>query len=154
MTANSAKVQSVIENTFTSVIREFANNESGSIISDLYVHADPESGELQIYDEDETLLDKVVIFDWMGSKEDEDSFNKKAFAITKSALTILASKNLFNNPCFLKPFSVSQVDDDFIVIEELLFLDDDTFRLDDPLLKDLDKDLDDFLEDLLSDIPK
>lgn len=30
------------------------------------------------------------------------------------------------------------------MIEELLFIDDDVLRLDDPLLKDLDADLDDF----------
>lgn len=150
MTANSAKVQSVIENTFTTAVKEFVNNESNSVISDLYVHADPESGELQIYDENEALLDKVVIFDWVDNKEDEKVFIRKVCSITKSVLTVLATKNIFDSPCFLKPFSISLVDDDFTVIEELLFIDDDTFRIDDPLLKDLDKDLDHFLEDLLA----
>ena len=36
--------------------------------------------------------------------------------------------------------------------EELLFIDDDVLRLDDPLLKDLDADLDDFLANLLADV--
>ncbi len=154
MTANSAKVHSVIENTFTSAIKEAANNESGNLISDLYVHADPESGELQIYDEEERLLEKVVIFDWVNNKDDEKVFNKKVCSIVKNVLTTLAGKNLFDQPGFLKPFSVSLVDEDFTVTEELLFLDDDTFRVDDPLLKDLDKELDSFLKDLLSDMPK
>lgn len=154
MTANNAKVQSVIENTFTSAIKGLTSNESGNLISDLYVHADSESGELQIFDEEEQLLDKVVIFDWMNSKEDEAVFNKKVGSLVKAVLTILSTKNIFDNSLFIKPFSVSLVDEDFVVIEELLFLDDDTFRIDDPLLKDLDAELDDFLNDLLSDMPK
>jgi len=43
-------------------------------------------------------------------------------------------------------------DESFVVIEELLFLDDENLRLDDPLLKDLDADLDEFLSKLLSDV--
>ena len=52
----------------------------------------------------------------------------------------------------MKPFSISLTDEDFSVIEELLFLDDETLRLDDPLLKNLDADLDEFLSELLSDV--
>jgi len=152
MSANSAKVQSIIENTITSAVRGLTKNESGTILNDLYVLTDAESGELQIFDEEENLLEKIVIFDWMNSQE--ESFNKKAGNTLKASLSALTAKNLFNHPRFLKPFSVSLVDEDFSVIEELLFIDDDTFRLDDPLLKDLDTDLDNFLKDLLSDLPK
>ena len=66
--------------------------------------------------------------------------------------TALEAKQTELAPCFLKPFSVSLTDEDFSVIEELLFLDDENLRLDDPLLKDLDADLDDFLAKLLSDV--
>ena len=46
MNANIAKVQSLIENAFTSAIEKLAKDESGNFISDLYVQADAESGEL------------------------------------------------------------------------------------------------------------
>jgi hypothetical protein len=154
MSANNAKVQSVIENTFTSVIKKLTKNESANPVCDIHVMVDAESGELQIFDEEENLLEKVVIFDWVNSKEDNDTFNKKVAAIVKVVLAILASKNLFNHTRFLKPFSVNLVDDNFVEIEELLFIDNDVFRLDDPLLKDLDAELDDFLNHLLSDMPK
>jgi hypothetical protein len=150
MSANNAKVQSVIENTFTSVIKKLTKNESANPICDLHAMADAESGELQIFDEEENLLEKVVIFDWVNSKEDDDAFNKKVAALVKTVLTSLASRNMFDRSCFLKPFSVNLVDDNFVEIEELLFIDNDTFRLDDPLLKDLDAELDDFLDHLLS----
>lgn len=152
MSVNNAKIQSVIESTFVSVIKELTSSESSSLISDLFVQVDAESGEFQIFSEEENLLGKVVIFDWVNSEE--ATFYKKVIPIIKATLTSLTAKRQFDHMCFLHPFSVSLVDEDFAVLEELLFIDDNTFRLDDPLLKDLDSELDRFLKDLLSDLPK
>jgi hypothetical protein len=152
MSTNNAKVQSIIESTLASVIKKLATNESGDFISDLYVQADAESGEFQIFDEKENLLDKIVIFDWVNSEE--MTFVEKVSLAVKATLTSLNAKNQFNYSCFLRPFSVSLVDESFIVTEELLFIDDDIYRADDPLLKDLDTELDNFLKALLSDPPK
>ena len=116
------------------------------------MQADAESGELQIYDDEEHLIEKIVIFDWVNSNEEENAFNKRVAASVKAVLTILSTKNIFDAPRFMKPLSVSLTDEDFVVIEELLFIDDDVLRLDDPLLKDLDADLDDFLANLLADV--
>ena len=88
MNANIAKVQSLIENAFTSAIEKLAKDESGNFISDLYVQADAESGELQIYDDDEHLVEKIVIFDWVNSNEEENAFNKRVAASVKAVLTI------------------------------------------------------------------
>lgn len=152
MNANVAKVQSLIENAFTSAITKLTKDESGNMTSDLYVQADAESGELQIYDDEEKLIDKVVIFEWVNNNEEEEIFNKRVAASVKAVLTILSTKKVFDAPRFMKPLSISLTDEDFVVIEELLFIDDDMLRLDDPLLKDLDADLDDFLANLLADV--
>ena len=150
MSANNAKIQSVLETTFTSAIGKLTADDSNSYHSDLYVQADPESGELQIYDEEERLLDKTIVFDWVDCPCDEDKFNKQVANTLKSVLTLLVAKNIFDSPHITKPFSVSLTDEDFVVIEELLFLDDEVLRADDPLLKDLDADLYDLLAKLLS----
>ena len=133
MSANNAKIQSVLETTFTSAIGKLTAEDSNGYYSDLYVQADAESGEPQIYDE-------------------EEQFNKQVANTVKSVLTLLVAKTVFESPHIMKPFSVSLTDEDFVVIEELLFLDDEVLRADDPLLKDLDADLDDFLAKLLSDV--
>lgn len=151
MSANNAKVQSVLEATFTSAVGKLTVDDASGFHSDMYVQVDSESGELQIYDEKEQLLDKVVIFDWVGFT-DEGQLRKKVVSALKPVLALLASKNVFDAPQIAKPFSVSLTDEDFTVTEELLFLDDDLLRADDPLLKDLDAELDDFLAKLLSDV--
>jgi hypothetical protein len=155
MAANNAKVQSVIENTFRSAVRILTGNGSDHLISDLYVQVDPENGEMEIYNEDERPLDKVVIFDWVNNNRiSEETFKRRVCSTLKAVLTSLASKGVFDHSSFLKPFSVSLVDEDFSILEELLFLDENIFRLDDPLLKDLDEDLNRFLKELLPELSK
>ena len=152
MNANITKVQALIENAFVTAIDKLTKEESANLVSDFYVQVDAETGELQIYDDTERLINKEVIFHWVNSPEEENVFNKKVSAAIKAALTILSTKKTFDTPRLVKPFSVSLTDEDFVVIEELLFIDDDMLLLDDPLLKDLDADLDKFLADLLADV--
>lgn len=152
MSTNNSKVQTVIEAAFQTAIDRLAADTAGNLLSDLYVQVDQETGELQIYDEEEHLIEKTIIYDWVNSQEAEEQFVKRVVGILKNVLATFATKNSFDAPRFLKPFSVSLTDEDFVVVEELIFLDDDLLRLDDPLLQNLDKDLDDFLAKLLPDI--
>ena len=152
MSTNNSKVQTVIEAAFQTAIDRLAADTAGNLLSDLYVQVDQETGELQIYEEEEHLIEKTIIYDWVNSQEAEEQFVKRVVGILKNVLATFATKNSFDAPRFLKPFSVSLTDEDFVVIEELMFLDDDLLRLDDPLLQNLDKDLDDFLAKLLPDI--
>ena len=152
MAENTMKVHSLIEKAFTAAVDKLNRDPEGNYISDLYVQIDKDNGELQIYDDEERLIEKVTIFDWANSDLDEEAFTKQAIATLKAVLTILSTKKAFECPRLLRPLSVSLTNESFIVIEELIYIDDDTLRLDDPLLKDLDEDLDKFLADLLSDV--
>ena len=152
MVTSAAQIQSILETLFMTAIDKMIKSVNGNYISDIYVQADQETGELQIYDEEEALVDKTVIFDWVNNTEEEDVFARRVSDVVRSVLTGLVSKNVFDNPRFIKPLSVSLTDESFVVIEELLFLDDENLRLYDPLLKDLDADLDEFLSKLLSDV--
>ena len=152
MVTSAAQIQSILETLFMTAIDKMIKSVNGNYISDIYVQADQETGELQIYDEEEALVDKTVIFDWVNNTEEEDVFARRVSDVVRSVLTGLVSKNVFDNPRFIKPLSVSLTDESFVVIEELLFLDDENLSLDDPLLKDLDADLDEFLSKLLSDV--
>ncbi len=152
MKTSATQIQSVLENLFTAAIDKMIKNVKGNFISDIYVQADQESGEVQIYDEEENLIEKTVIFDWVNNTEEEAAFNQRVAEAIRTVLTTLVSKEMFDNPRFINPLSVSLTDDDFVVVEELLFIDDENLRVDDPLLKDLDADLDDFLSKILSDV--
>lgn len=152
MNAHNTKVLAVIENTLVAAIEKLTHANAVAYVSDLYLQVDRESGELQIYDDKEQLLEKVIIFDWVNSKEKDEPFQQKVVSTLKAVLNVLSAKNLFEGEAFVKPFSVSLTDEFFAVIEELLYVDEENFRLDDPLLKDLDSELDEFLANLLSDL--
>lgn len=152
MSANNAKVQSVIESVFQSIITQLTSDQSGNLISDLFVQVDQLSGEVQIFDDSENLLDKVIIFDWINKNEDEVAFIKRITSTLKTVLSLLSSKGVFDTQKIAIPFAISLTDEDFTEIEELLFIDEEVSRLDDPLLKNLDEDLDLFLARLLSDL--
>ena len=152
MSANNAKVQSVIESVFQSVVVKLSDNASTILVSDLFIQVDQETGEVQIFDDAENLLDKVVIFDWINKNEEESTFIIRITTTLKSVLSLLSVKGVFENKNISIPFAVSLTDEDFTVIEELLFIDEDITRVDDPLLQNLDEDLDLFLAKLLSDL--
>ena len=152
MSANNAKVQSVIESVFQSVVVKLSDNASTILVSDLFIQVDQETGEVQIFDDAENLLDKVVIFDWINKNEEESTFIIRITTTLKSVLSLLSVKGAFEKKNISIPFSVSLTDEDFSVIEELLFIDEDITRVDDPLLQNLDEDLDLFLAKLLLDL--
>ncbi|OAV69871.1 hypothetical protein Barb6XT_00209 [Bacteroidales bacterium Barb6XT] len=149
----NAKVLSLIENAVVSAVDRLVKDNFGKSVSDLNLQVNPENGEFQIYDDSENRLGKIVIFDWISKDENEDEFNEQVAATLKGIVTNLSAKGVFNKSCFVKPLSIYLTDDDFVIIEELLFLgDDEVVRVDDPLLKDLSADLGDFLKKLLSDM--
>ena len=95
MSANNAKVQAVIETTFNSAINKLAANEAGNCYSDLYVQVDAESGELLIYDEEDVLVEKTIIFDWVNTACDDDQFTQQVAATLKAVLAVLVTKKVF-----------------------------------------------------------
>ena len=96
------------------------------------------------------LLFGLITFFSRNWKEEE--FNTKIAEELKNIVAQLNEKGTFDKIYIVKPFSVNYVNEDFGVIEELLFLDDEMLKLDDELLKGMDKELDDFLEKLLTDV--
>ena len=117
MVTSAAQIQSILETLFMTAIDKMIKSVNGNYISDIYVQADQETGELQIYDEEEALVDKTVIFDWVNNTEEEDVFARRVSDVVRSVLTGLVSKNVFDNPRFIKPLSVSLTDESFVVIE-------------------------------------
>ena len=80
MNANIEKVQALIEKAFVEAIAKLSATEGVGLVSDFYVQVDAESGEMQIYDDAEQLVNKVVIFDWVDVPEREENFNKMVAA--------------------------------------------------------------------------
>jgi hypothetical protein len=130
MNASDTKIQAVVESAFKSAVRKLIDKNPECFHNDLFVQID----------------------DWIGKSLEDERPSEKIIAILRSSLAALVADDVFSNPCFAMPFSISLTDENFTVMEELLFLDDENTRIDDPLLKNLDEELDNFLHELLSDV--
>lgn len=137
----------ILESALKKSLNAFEATASGNSLSDLYLHLDGDNLVLSIFDDVENKLHEINL-----EKEQEDDpehFEKRLISTLKHMLPQLDQQHMFDKDFIFKPFAISMVDDDFIVSEELIFLDDNTLKLDGDLMTNLDKELDDFLKELM-----
>ncbi|MFC2452536.1 MAG: hypothetical protein ACFNUG_07165 [Tannerella forsythia] len=146
----NVKVQSVIESLFLSVVERLTKDHALRVINSLGVQLDLEAGEIQIFDEQERLLRKKVIFDWADSKNKDEAFTPQKIAIIRSAINKVAGEGAFEHSNFMKPFVIRLTNEDFSTIEALYSVEDTPGEGD--LLKSLDRELKDFYRKLFSDV--
>ncbi len=147
MKTKNEELISILESAIEESLRIFESQNNENSLSDLYIRFDGDNTLLSIYDDVENKmldvnLEKV-------QEDDIEAFEKQLNHVLKTALSGLKQKGLFDKDYIFKPFAVSRIDDDFIVSEELIFIDDNTLKLDGDLLANLDKELDDFLKNLM-----
>ena len=144
------KVQSVIESLFLSVVERLTKDHAVRVINSLGVQLDIEAGEIQIFDEQEHLLRKKVIFDWADAKNKDEAFTPQKIAMIRSAINKVAGEGVFEHANFMRPFVIHLTNEDFNVLEVLYSMEDTTEKVD--LLKSLDRELKDFYKKLFSDV--
>lgn len=118
-----------------------------TIVTDIHLQANPESGELLVFDDDDAQLATATIDEW--TNYDGDDFYTDAERVLSSVLNNMKTAGDLEKLALMKPYSFVLVDDDKETVAELLLMDDDTLLLNDELLKGLDEELDTFLKDLL-----
>jgi len=136
------KVRNIIQEAIDSLISGY----KGSSLTDIFIIYDEENGELSIYDDEENILAKEIIDEQGNLRNDENDFTD----ILRSVVHEMSDEGLFSSLDIFTPFSVNLANEDFVIIEELATIDDDSvIRLDDDFLKRIDKEFDDFLDKLL-----
>lgn len=118
-----------------------------NIVSDIHLQANPVSGEVIIFDDDDAQLAAAIIEEW--TNYNGNNFQADAERVLSTVLNNMKSAGDFDKLTLMKPYSFVLVDEDKETVAELLLMDDDTLLLNDELLKGLDEELDAFLKDLL-----
>ncbi|GBU08414.1 hypothetical protein AwDysgo_17450 [Bacteroidales bacterium] len=130
-------------------LKNFENNRTENSLSDLYIYFKEENFSLELYDDMENLL-KTIDLNRFSKMMSSGSIRKQVVPSIKSALQSMLNKKQFNADYILKPFSVSLVEKDFSIKEELIFIDGDKCIVDGELLPGVNAELDRFLKDLLN----
>ena len=142
MEKGKPKVQLLLEAVFNDAIENHSKAASGQLISALCVQLDMEAGEVQVYDEHETLLAKNIIFEWAEQYAKNPRLYKQAVHFIRVALSALKSRKIFDSPQFEFPFRVAITDDNFHEIETVFTIEGaETFTEGGRLMKNLDQEL-------------
>lgn len=141
-------ISQLIKKTFSKAIESLSSNYQGSSLTDIFIVVDKESGEVAFYDDEENKVAEIVVFDWVdkvGQLDDES-----IALVLREVVMELDDENAFDSLDIYKPFSVNYSDDGFIVIEEILLINDDsTIDLTNGMMEKFDREFDEFLEKLL-----
>lgn len=138
---------SLLEGTIKKAISKYSCGCEQTIVTDIHLQPNQNSGELSIFDDEDEELANATIEEWMTYEGDD--FFENAERILATLLCNMKNEGYFDKLIILKPFSFVLVDDDKETLAELLLMDDDTLLVNDELLKGLDEELDSFLKDLL-----
>lgn len=137
-----------IQNLFQDAISSLSEGYKGSSLTDLFVIVDEGCGELSIFDDEENIVAKSIITEW--EHYDGGESNPDYATQIKSVITKMNDGGYFEKLDLYTPFSINLADEDFIVLEELLLIEDDSIiYIENDFLKRMDKEFDDFLDKLL-----
>lgn len=138
---------SIVSALKTALCRHTSEGDE-TVVTDIHLQPNSESGELIIFDDDDQELSRTIINEWV--EYESDDFYTVVEPILRAEVEALKESGKLEKLCLMKPYSFVLVDEDKETVAELLLVDeDDTLLLNDELLKGLDEELDAFLKDLL-----
>lgn len=144
----SEQSHKAIASALKEAIGRYRGNGEESVLTDIHLHPGQENGELMIYDDDDEVLARTVIAEWVNYEGDD--FYTEIEPLLRAEVTALKEQGLLDKLSLMKPYSFVLVDDEKETVADLLLMDDnETLFLNDELLKGLDEELDAFLKDLL-----
>lgn len=143
----SQQSQSLIESAIRKAIGKYTCGCEQTVVTDIHIQPNQNSGEFYIFDDDDKELANVTIEDWMTYEGDD--FCESIQRSLQTALYQMKEAGDFDKLTILKPYSFVLVDEDKETIADILLIDDDTLLVDTELLQGLDQELDDFLKELL-----
>ena len=144
----SEQSRASIVSALKTALCRYASEGDETVVTDIHLQPNSESGELIIFDDDDKVLARTIINEWV--EYDSDDFYAVVEPILRAEVEALKESGKLEKLCLMKPYSFVLVDEDKETVAELLLVDEDeTLLLNDELLKGLDEELDAFLKDLL-----
>ncbi len=143
----SKQSQSALKAAIAEMTRRFTTADT-TTVTDFHFYVNSENGILTIMDDDETELSNVHIGEW--EKIDDEHCNDIIENDIRAVLTDMQKSGTLDNMNVLKPYSCLLVDDNMETIVDLLYVDDDTYIINNDLLKGFDEEMNEFLNHLLN----
>ena len=144
----SEQSHAAIASVLKEALKRYISTGEESVLTDIHLHPNQESGELVVLDDDDAVLARTVINEWVNYEGDD--FYAETEPLLRAEVAALKEAGVLEKLSLMKPYSFVLIDDEKETVADLLLVDDDeTLFLNDELLKGLDEELDAFLKDLL-----
>ena len=150
----SFQSESVLEGVFLALCEKYSNEQEEPVITDFHLQPVRETGELNVFDDDDTLLCHATVVEWAdftceGDDDDENAFYDEVAKDLQRVLNKVNADGALERLQVWKPYSFVLVDSERETLSELLLASDDTLIVSDSLMQGLDEELNDFLEQLI-----
>ena len=152
MEKGKPKAHSIIESVFNEAINKLMKSDSGQPVGALLVQLDFATGEVHLYDDNENLIEKNMIFEWAEQHERNPRLYRQALHYIRVVLAALKTRKVFDNPIFVRPFKVMVVDDMFNEIETAFTLEGSEGLSEGRLMKNLEQDLQIFYKKIFANL--
>ena len=133
-----------LERVLRKVADKFPTDKDASMLTDVHICVNQETGEVLVLDDDDHELTRCVVEQWIDNKDPD--FYTSITPIVRRCLE--KQKAMVEALSILKPYAFVLENDEREPVTELYVVDDDTVIIDSELMENLDKDLDDFFDKL------
>ena len=134
----SEQSRASIVSALKTALCRYTSEGDETVVTDIHLQPNSESGELIIFDDDDQELSRTIINEWV--EYESDDFYTVVEPILRAEVEALKESGKLEKLCLMKPYSFVLVDEDKETVAELLLVDeDDTLLLNDELLKGLDE---------------
>ena len=137
----------VLKSAVVESLKNYESANDGNFLSDLYLYYNADNQTITFFDDIEKELFSLILNEvpivWGPDvlQEIKDT--------AKYVLKGLKDERAFDKEFISKPFIISLVDSDFVVEEELFFIDDPAPKSGNDLWSIINRELDEFLKDLM-----
>ncbi|MDR0542809.1 MAG: hypothetical protein LBH19_11465 [Dysgonamonadaceae bacterium] len=147
MKAVNKSLEPVLRSAVAESLKNYELTHDGNFLSDLYLYCDVDNQALIFYDDVERELFSIHLNDTAVVWGEDILQEVKDTA--KYVLRGLKEDGAFGKEFICKPFTVSLIDRNFMVEEELMFLDDNIVKAGSDLWAGMNRELDEFLKNLM-----
>jgi hypothetical protein len=147
MKAVNKSLEPVLRSAVAESLKNYARTNDGNFLSDLYLYYDAGNQTLVFFDDLEKELFSIHLHDttvvW------GEDILQEIKDTTRYVLRGMKEERAFDKEFIYKPFTVGMVDADFIVEDELFFVDDRTHKAGSDLWPEINRELDEFFKNLM-----
>lgn len=144
--SNVNNTTQIISKGFDKLAKTFSNEPDNAVMTDILLQADPETGTLNIYDDDDNRIFSAVVDEWQ--ENDSNNFYDEVRQTLRNYIEEHLDK--LKALSIIKPYSFILIDEDKETVSEIYLVDDNLMVFDsETLMKNLDQDLDNFFDKLM-----